>query len=164
MSPESGQTSGSLVSFMQIEWADLHHSRLQEWTALGVVAGVHLGLAQVVNLAVGKYPLLTLSGLTVGAATIGAAFAFLGILITFRHRHLMKVKLNWIFQAEEKLGLIKDEGNPDGIIPREESPTTAYPWKGLSAPRPLCTGGLMVGLYILLILIDALAVAFALAH
>lgn len=161
MSEESKPTSEGLVSFVQNEWADLHHSRVQEWTALGVVAGVHLGLAQVVNLALDKHPSLTLGLLVVAAAAIGAAFGILGILITLRHRHLMRVKLNWIFQAEEKLGLIKDKHNPYGIIPRKDSPTTPYPWRGLSAPRPLSTGGLVIGFYALLILIDALAAVFA---
>lgn len=163
MPEESRPTSEGLVGFVQNEWADLHHSRVQEWTALGVVAGVHLGLAQVVNLALGKHPFLTLGALAVVSALLGAAFAILGILITVRHRHLMRVKLNWIFQAEEKLGLIKDDDNPDGIIPREDSPTTAHSWKGLSAPRPLSTGGLMIGLYALLIVIDLLAIVFSAA-
>jgi len=59
----------------------------------------------------------------------------------------MKVKLNWIFQAEEKLHLIKDKHNPHGIIPREDSPSRPFPWSGLSAPRPLSTGGLMIGFF-----------------
>ncbi len=29
------------------EWADIHHSRVQEWTCLGVVTGTHLGLRDV---------------------------------------------------------------------------------------------------------------------
>jgi len=36
------------------EWADLHHSRVQEWTALGVVAGAHLGLIQLASFAVNE--------------------------------------------------------------------------------------------------------------
>ncbi len=151
-----------LVSFIQNEWSDVHHSRIQEWTALGVVAGVHLGLAQAANLLLDKHPSFPHGRLIVGVAIIGAAFAILGALITFRHRHLMRVKLNWIFQAEEKLDLIKDEANPHGIIPREDSPTTQRPWEGLSAPRLLSTGGLIVGFYGLLIIIDLVACVFAL--
>jgi hypothetical protein len=56
------------VSFLQNEWADLHHSRVQEWTALGVVAGVHLGLAQAVSFAEGKHPSLGLGTLVAAAA------------------------------------------------------------------------------------------------
>jgi len=46
-------TDESLISFVHNEWTDIHHSRVQEWTALGVVAGIHLGLAQAINLTVG---------------------------------------------------------------------------------------------------------------
>lgn len=153
-------SSAGLVSFIQNEWADLHHSRVQEWTALGLVAGVHLGLAQAVSFAEGKHPSLSLGPLVVAAAMLGGAFAVLGTLITLRHRHLMKVKLNWIYQAEEKLGLIMNEHNPGGIIPLEDSPTAPHGWRGLSAPRPLSTGGLMVGFYALLILLDSLAIVW----
>ena len=161
MPEESRPTSAALVSFIQNEWADLHHSRLQEWTALGVVAGIHLGLAQAVNVVDGKHPSVTLGSLVLAAAMLGGAFAILGILIILRHRHLMRVKLNWIYQAEEKLGLIKDEQNPNGIIPIKDSPLTPHRWKGLSAPRPLSTGGLMIGFFALLVLLDALAIVWA---
>ena len=72
------------------EWVDLHHSRVQEWTALGVVTGAHLGLIQLVNLvsdASGPVPIVAgFSGF------FAAAFSILGALMTCRHRQLMKVK------------------------------------------------------------------------
>ncbi|HEU0299592.1 MAG TPA: hypothetical protein VFR37_09065 [Longimicrobium sp.] len=150
----------TLRAFIQTEWADLHHSRLQEWTALGVVAGVHLALMQLVSFLADERAAIDSRVLVFLACAIAAAFAVFGILITWRHRHLMKVKLHWIYQAEDRLGLIGDSEHP-GIIPRADAPTRSYPWRGLAAPRPLSTGGLVTGFYLLLIAVDVLvALAF----
>lgn len=32
------------------EWADIHHSRIQEWAVLGIVTGAHLGLIQLAKI------------------------------------------------------------------------------------------------------------------
>jgi hypothetical protein len=148
----------TLRCFIVTEWADLHHSRVQEWTALGVVAGVHLVVIQVVSALVEKHTAHLQHMLVLLASAIAVAFAVFGILITCRHRHLMKVKLNWIFQAEDKLGLIADDVHA-GIIPRIDAPTERVSWEGLSVPRPLSTSGLIVGFYALLILVDILVPA-----
>jgi hypothetical protein len=145
----------TLRSFIAAEWADLHHSRVQEWTALGIVAGVHLVALQLAAFLIGQRAAVPPRMLLLLASTIAAAFAVFGILVTCRHRHLMNVKLHWIFQAEDQLGLVHDEGGR-GIIPRADGPTRSYRWKGLSAPRPLSTGGLIIGFYALLILVDIL--------
>lgn len=145
----------TLRSFITNEWADLHHSRVQEWTALGIVAGVHVVALQFASFLIEKHAAIPPRTLLPVASAIAAAFAVFGILITCRHRRVMNVKLNWIFQAEDKLGLIYDEGGP-GIVRRDEAPTRIYPWKGLSAPRPFSTGGLIIGLYMLLIVVDVL--------
>jgi hypothetical protein len=154
MCEEEKPSPETLRTFMELEWADLHHSRVQEWTALGVVAGVHVGLIQLVSFVVEKgaaapYPLI------VAASGIASAFAVFGMLITGRHRHLMNVKLHWIFRAEERLGLVGTD-RLNGIIQRGETPTAGYSWKGLAWPRPFSTGGLLMGFYLLLILADIL--------
>ena len=70
----------------------------------------------------------------------------------------MKVKLNWIYQAEERLGLIKTSSH-DGIVPHDEALTAAKSWKGLAFPRPLSTSGLTVDFYALLVAVDLIAIA-----
>lgn len=133
-------------------WADIHHSRVQEWTALGVVAGVHIGILQLLDWAreisaPARFATLVNLGLC-----IGLLFSILGILITCRHRHLMMVKLGWISQAEGRLGLAKGPSSPYGIIPsRPKAPTS---WKGLSWPRFLSTSWFIIYLYILLSAFD----------
>jgi hypothetical protein len=149
------------LSFIQTEWADLHHSRVQEWTALGVVAGIHFGLAQAADFAEAKLPGVAPAMVVLVASLLGGAFAVLGILITLRHRHLMNVKLRWIYEAEDRLGLVKHKDNPAGILPKDDVMAMPRRWVGLSAPRPLSTGGLMIGFYALLLLLDLLVAGWA---
>ena len=138
-------------------WRDLHHSRLQEWSALGIVAGAHFAIFQAVKLALDLVPSFGMPRAVALGAFFAGSFAVFGGLITMRHRRLMRVKLNWIFQAEDSLGLIKDKENPFGIIPRE-GPVLPVKWSGLSVPRLLSTSALMLGFYILLLLIDVGAI------
>jgi len=145
----------TLRTFIVTEWADLHHSRVQEWTALGIVAGVHVVAIQIVSFLIDKRALAAPHMLVLLASVIAAGFAAFGILITCRHRHLMKVKLHWIFLAEEKLGLIHDDTHP-GIIPRADAPTRSYGWEGVAVPRLLSTSGLIIGFYALLIIVDVI--------
>jgi hypothetical protein len=103
------------------EWKDIHHTRLQEWSALGVVTGVHYALLQFI------FKVDTLSGIPFhfGALPIiGAVFVILGIRLTFHHREIMSKKYLWLRDAENRLGLIqKDINDPIGIIPH----TTIFP-------------------------------------
>lgn len=149
-------------AFIENEWRDVHHSRIQEWSALGVVVGAQFAIFQAVKILREVVPELSVQTSIVAGGILAGLFACFGGLITLRHRRLMRVKLNWIFQAEEKLGLIKDDNNVLGIIPRQHAPTRPLPWKGLSWPRPLSTSGLILAFYLLLFTIDALAIYFAL--
>jgi hypothetical protein len=149
---------------VECEWADLHHSRIQEWTALGVVTGAHLGLIQLVKLAKEVSILVSTPTLVILATIIGALFSILGAIMTCRHRQLMKVKLGWIYEAEEHLGLIKTPGNEkEGIIPEDAKMKAPLEWKSLSFPRILSTSGIILWFYITLLIIDILAlIAFSL--
>lgn len=161
---EKDRPSGSaLTAFIQDQWADIHHSRVQEWTALGVVAGVHLGLLQALNLASSKAP-YSVGALAAAAAILGVAFSVLGIQITRRHRHLMTVKLTWIYKGEKELGLVFTPQNSRGVIPEDNKKDKQFEkleWKGMEWPRPFSTGGLMIGFYALLVAIDAVALLTA---
>ncbi|NQV22187.1 MAG: hypothetical protein HQ511_12305 [Rhodospirillales bacterium] len=134
------------------EWADLHHSRVQEWTALGVVAGAHLGLIQLSKLAI-DVELSTVTILTVATMT-GALFSILGALMTCRHRRLRIVKLGWIYDAELHLGLVKTADTPKGVIPENAKMLSPVEWKGLSVPRLLSTSGLILAFYAVFFAVD----------
>ena len=142
------------------EWADIHHSRIQEWTALGVVAGAHLGLIQLANLAIDAKDGISIAAIKTVAVVIGAVLSILGALMTCRHRQLMRIKLGWIYDAELKLGLIKSATNPDGVIPENAQMLASVEWWGLSLPRPLSTSGLILWLYIVFLLLDFVVIAW----
>lgn len=140
------------------EWADIHHSRIQEWTALGVVTGVHLGLMQLVKIVKESSVSISTPKLIIFACIIGALFSILGALMTCRHRQLMKVKLGWIYKAEKHLKLVKTPGNEnEGIIPEEAEMETPLKWKSLALPRLLSTSGIILFFYITLLTIDLFA-------
>lgn len=165
------------------EWADVHQSRIQEWSALGVVVAVHLAVTQ----------LSPANAARLGGwhFYFGIIFAVLGLFITLRHRHLMMTKLGWIFDAESELGLIRSPGEkpkhrlreviewpqkckwlrpfrgqmPDPGAERKTSPNGILgisrpeigwivPGLHLAFPRFLSTSGLIAMIYLCLIAYD----------
>jgi hypothetical protein len=153
------------------EWADLHHSRVQEWTALGVTTGAHIGLIELLRFTQTPSMPIPFSVVVYLAALAGIIFCVLGMLLTCRHRKLMVEKLGWIFQAEDQLGLIKGERKytENGIIPRlarmEEKESDGKPFfDQLSKPSLLSSSGIILYFYILLCIIDvAVIILFAIA-
>lgn len=164
--------------FIESEWKDIHHSRIQEWSALGIIAAVHVGLLQLLKLFnetdIGKDIIYFLIPL---CCIIALVFSLLGILMVCRHRRLMWIKLNWIYEAEDKLKLIKSTSNPDGIIPedyRMKKYSNKYEediyeennsdhvsdnndnnlWNKLMWPRRLSTSWLIAMLYIIFGIVD----------
>ena len=149
------------------EWRDIHHSRIQEWSALGLIAAAHAGLFAFVD-KIKSEPATYLYhiNLIYVCSIIDISFALLGLILVCRHRRLMWLKLNWIFDANDKLGLIKKSANPNGIIPEnywKQKYRDSYleflnkpkvNWNKLKMPRPFSTSGLMAMLYIILGIID----------
>jgi hypothetical protein len=144
----------ALVNLSNIEWKDLHHSRIQEWSALGVVAGVHLALTQMPKFLKETGGLLPGLPTAIIGCLIGIGFVVIGALLTCRHRRFMQIMLKWIFDAESKLGLVKSDDNPIGVIPPWAELHSGLGWRGLSLPRLLSTSGLILFLYGLFIIID----------
>lgn len=160
--PDTGSTRtperADYREFLEREWTDLHHSRVQEWTALGVVTGAHLGLLQLVLLVRDFSLPVSLFLIVAGAAALGILFATLGILMTLRHRRLMAIKIRWIYRAEDALGLVEGEQSPGGIVPRNPAFDEPVRWAGLMLPRFLSTSWLILSFYLLLWLLDAASI------
>ena len=104
-------------------WKDLHHSRLQEWSSLVVVTGVHWAAIQILEYSneIDKLNLFSIRHVLATAFAIGTLFALFGAAITCRHRKIMSTKMKWITDSEFKLGLMKDDKqdekqNEKGII------------------------------------------------
>lgn len=140
--------------FINRGWSDIHHSRLQEWSALGIVTGIHLGIVHLLKFINGLSPSFPFENTAVFGCASCIVFSVLGALLTCRHRRLMRVKLSWIYQAEEKLGLVRKHDEPDGIIPENKELGKDVKWKGLMWPRFLSTGWLMLCIYAFLIILD----------
>jgi len=138
-----------LLTLMKTEWADLHHSRIQEWSALGVVTGAHIIVAQFHKLFVDTGVTLQPIVISIVGCLFGLLVTIIGALVTCRHRRLMQIKLNWIYQAELKLGLIKTADNPSGVLPVSVQMPKTREWNDLAWPRFLSVSGLILMFYIL---------------
>lgn len=139
------------------EWKDIHHSRIQEWSALGVITGAHLGIITLLDFAKDSAESINFQLIAWVGILTGIFFSAIGIFMTMRHRRLMIIKLDWIYNAELKLGLIKTDKNPDGVIPEIQlDPKSRKSWRGLVFPRLLSTSGLITLFYFALILLDVL--------
>ena len=146
--------SDALLTLMKTEWADIHHSRVQEWSALGVVTGAHIAVTQIPKFLKETGAVFSPSAAAIVGCLLGIAFAVIGALVTCRHRRLMEVKLNWIYEAELALGLVKTSGNPSGVIPEIAKMPSKRVWRGLSLPRFLSTSGLILTFYVLFVAFD----------
>ena len=127
-------------------WRDIHHSRNQDWTALGVVFAAHFGILKFVEFLNRKIPSSQIDNdLYIIGGAIGFVLAFIGALVAFRHRSLLKLKMKWITSAEIKLGLLKTDENPDGIIDPQRYQGISNSW-------------LIVSIYLFLMIVDIFTV------
>lgn len=155
--------SASYRLLIERQWADIHHSRVQEWSAVGVVIGAHIGILQVLHMIKDLSFWISFSWIVVMGACLGVLFAIIGVLMTMRHRYLMFVKIGWIYQAEWHLGLVETPENPTGIIPKDTMMAERREWEGLCWPRFLSTSFFTLCFYSLLLILDVLtAIAFCL--
>ncbi len=154
MDPITDGEREALLSLLNAEWADIHHSRLQEWSALGAVTAAHLGISQMPRLLGDAASKVLTVPVAVAACVAGIALALLGGLMTCRHRGLMQERLGWIYDAELLLGLVKTPEHPSGVVPASARMRTNKRWHGLVLPRLLSTSGLILAFYGLFVVFD----------
>lgn len=148
----------SYRTFIANKWTDIHHSRLQEWSALGAITAIHLGLLYIFN-HIGEKIENSNTWFIIGAILIclfGCIFNILGALITCRHRRLMIVSIDWINQASKRLGLVQ----PEGIVPEKDEQKEPLSYDGLSSPSIFSVSWLILLIYIFLLIFDGLATLF----
>ncbi len=149
-------TRSDYKMLIERSWADIHHSRIQEWRALLAITAGHVLIWQGVQF----LPQATSHWRLPAAMGLGAAAAFVaivGCLISWRHRKLMRVKLCWIYKAEDYLGLIKRDGRNGGIIPANRDFERDIQWEGWERLRPGSTTWYITLLYGILVVFDLLA-------
>jgi hypothetical protein len=122
-------------------WKDIHHSRNQDWTALGVVFGAHIGIFQLLDYLKDKISTSSVDIYYVLGGIVGIVLSVIGAAIAYRHRDLSKIKMQWICEAEEFLGLLKTRKNPLGVVDPKK-------YKGIS------TSWLIIAIYLIFALID----------
>jgi hypothetical protein len=154
----------NLRFFIGSEWKDIHHSRIQEWSALGIIAAAHIGLIQILKI-IGDIPdtRLLILYLIPFFTLLALLFCLLGIIMVCRHRTLMTIKLNWIYEAEYKLGLIKTKEQPDGIIPEIARMKNHSKWNNLTWPRKFSTSWIMAMIYLVFGILDFITFAYSIA-
>ena len=122
-------------------WRDIHHSRNQDWTALGVVFGAHVGIFKFLEYYMSKPSPSNVDLFYILGGIAGIVLSVIGALIAYRHRSLMKLKMEWITASEKKLGILKSPENPSGIIEPKKYRGVSISW-------------LIISIYILLVIAD----------
>lgn len=89
--PENDSTA---IEYIKLQWADIHHSRLQDWSYIGVIAGV---LYAIVNISQPE--------LRIGLSLLGLLSSILGASMAWQHYHIFMDKLVVIEKMENKLGI-----------------------------------------------------------
>lgn len=88
----------SFLEYIKIQWTDIHHNRLQEWTVLSVIAGTIFLMVQGNNLSLSPDLRLFLS-------VFGVLSSFLGVCICWQHYKIFIQKMWIIADCEKVLGI-----------------------------------------------------------
>lgn len=83
-----------VMEFIKTQWADIHHSRNQEWTVLGMIGISLFFLSQAKDL-----------HFQITAIGIGIATCVVGIFISIKHWAILFAKTKMINICQEKLGI-----------------------------------------------------------
>ncbi len=82
------------MDYIKLQWDDIHHSRLQDWSYIGVIAGVLYAIVNVQN-----------PGLRIGLSMLGLLSSALGAYMAWEHYHIFMDKLILIGKLERKIGI-----------------------------------------------------------
>ena len=82
------------IEYIKLQWADIHHSRLQDWSYIGVIAGVLYAIVNIQN-----------PELRIGLSLLGLLSSVLGAAMAWQHYRIFIDKLIVIEKMEDKLGI-----------------------------------------------------------
>jgi hypothetical protein len=83
-----------LMEYIKMQWDDIHHSRRQDWSYIGVIAGVFYAIVQIDQ-----------SELRLGFCVIGLVCSVLGAWMAWEHYQIFLVKIGLIADLEDKVGI-----------------------------------------------------------
>lgn len=87
------------LEYIKLEWADIHHSRQQEWSALVVIAGIFYAIARV------DLPPPQSLEAKIFLGLLGVLSAFLGAWICWQHHEILQQKISLIVKLERQIGI-----------------------------------------------------------
>ena len=149
--------------FIEQAWKDIHHSRVQEWSALGLVITLHYSIITITMILINKkqYNITSMEYIVLSAPIVNIIYAIIGILITMKHRTIMNRKIAAIKHAECKIGLIKSKDNMYDIInPIENMRAEKIILNAFTIPGYKSVSGLLVMAYSMLIILDILCILY----
>lgn len=88
------ENDSSTIEYLKLQWEDIHHSRLQDWSYIGVIAGV---LYAIVN--------IDKPELRIGLSLLGLLSSALGASMAWQHYQIFTDKLAVIAKMEHRLGI-----------------------------------------------------------
>jgi hypothetical protein len=88
------ENDSNAIEYIKLQWDDIHHSRLQDWSYIGVIAGV---LYAIVNIQKPE--------LRIGLSLLGLLSAALGASMAWQHYQIFIDKLIVIEKMERRLGI-----------------------------------------------------------
>jgi hypothetical protein len=92
------------LEYIRLQWADIHHSRQQEWKALAAAAGIYLAMAQI-DLPEAQPALDAALGARIFLGLLGFLSAFLGACISWQHHTAFLHKISVISKLERQIGI-----------------------------------------------------------
>jgi hypothetical protein len=100
MATDTQTTVERNLEYIKLQWEDIRHSRMQEWKALVVIAGIFYAIAQVDP----QYPDHPLEA-KIFLGLFGILSAFLGALISWQHYTVFLQKISVIDKLERQIGI-----------------------------------------------------------
>lgn len=91
------------LEYIKIQWSDIHHSRLQEYSIFAMATAVFYALLNL-KPCEGK-DASTISNIQLYLAVLGLFFAIIGLIISYNHYLIYKEKIGMIRQMEENIGI-----------------------------------------------------------
>jgi hypothetical protein len=88
------ENDSTAIEYIKLQWEDIHHSRLQDWSYIGVIAGVIYGIVNTQT-----------TELKLGLSLLGLISSALGAFMAWQHYQIFMDKLVVITKMELKLGI-----------------------------------------------------------
>lgn len=154
MSDSEKTRNDTLLKLIEYEWKDQHHSRIQEWSALGVVTGAHVALTQLPKIFIDSGTATPSPSVIQAGLSCCIIFTIVGFLITCRHRYLHDKGRDWIKELTASLSFNSKQPQINFLHRPFPEVLVRPDMNGLKFPRRLSTGWMILVFYVLFLVAD----------